>query len=302
MICIFIIYIIIAFILGVYYSKKNKESEISSQYWVTRDLLDDFRKREIGLEEFIPALKKRIKCVSEFEELKDDKEMLRLRLSEAKKELIKREEEKQLDYIQAQRDQEQKRLEEIELRKRQIAWQIETKKRQFLEKLNTYNNRVFKKDNLSKKEYQALMDNGFTQVNEYCVLEKKRIPVLVKPFGNHSISHEFLVWSAERLIKKTEGVRKIQEHLTKDADLTFEFRGKEFALEIEKGDLLRKKQQLKEKLDYLNKKYPKRWMFIVSNRNFLTKYKKFGFTSNRSRMSENLAKLLKIIHTEIPDV
>ena len=104
------------------------------------------------------------------------------------------------------------------------------------------------------------------------------------------------------MIKKTEGIKKIQEHLTRDADLTFEFKGKEFALEIEKGELLRKHQQLKEKIYYLNKKYPQRWMIIVSNRDFFTKYKKFGFTSTRKRLSEDLAKLLRNAHTKIPYV
>lgn len=171
----------------------------------------------------------------------------------------------------------------------------------FLQKLDTYNNRVFKKENLSKKEFQALIDDGYKQVNEFCVLEKKRIPVLIKPFGNHTISHEFLVWSTKRLLKNTEGIRKIQEHLTRDADLTFEFNKKEFAIEIEKGELLRKHKQLKEKIDYLNKNYSKRWMIVVSNRNFFTRYKKYGFTSTRNRLSENLSKLLRNAHTEKAD-
>ena len=90
--------------------------------------------------------------------------------------------------------------------------------------------------------------------------------------------------------------------MTRDADLTFEFNRKEFALEIEKGELLRKHQQLKEKIDYLNENYPNRWMIVVSNRDFFTKYKKFGFTSTRKQLSENLPKLLKNAHTKIPIV
>jgi len=135
-------------------------------------------------------------------------------------------------------------------------------------------------------------------VNEFCVLEKKRITVLVKPFGNHTVQHEFLVWSSKRLLKKIKGIKEIQEHLTRDADLTFIFNGKKFALEIERGDLLRKPDRLREKRKYLNKKYTNRWMFVVSNRDFLTKYKKFGFTSDRSRLSENLAKLIQNTHTK----
>ena len=227
---------------------------------------------------------------------------LELRLRELKNKLIVLKHQKELDEIKAQKYQEQRELEEIQKKQRMIEWQIQDDKRMILENLDTYHSRVFKKENLSKKEFQALINDGYKQVNEFCVLEKKRIPVLVKPFGNHTRSHEFLVWSAKRLLKKTEGIKKIHEHLTRDSDLTFEFDGKKFALEIEKGELLRKHQQLKEKIDYLNKHYPKRWMIVVSNRDFFTRYKKYGFTSTRNRLSENLLKLLKNAHTKIPIV
>lgn len=229
-------------------------------------------------------------------------EPLKLKLKKLKNRLIVLEHEKELEDIETQKHQVEKEIEELEKKKRMIEWSLENDKREFLMKLNTYDNRVFKKEDLSKKEFQALIEDGFKQVNEYCVFEKKRIPVLVKPFGNHTISHEFLVWSVKRLIKQTDGIKKIKEHLTKDADLTFEFKGKEFALEIEKGDLLRKHNPLKEKIDYLNKEYPERWMIVVSNRDFFTKYKKYGFTSTRERLSENLSKLLKNAHTKIPIV
>jgi hypothetical protein len=310
-----------------YSERKSLQYKISSLYYMLDQAIREYhipdhiiansynQIKKLSPEEFISALKETIKEISEFEkikhkeklkiklasqfiELKQKKEKLKLELSKAEEELRKQEEEERLAYLRAQEYQEQKRLEEIELRKKQIAWRIESEKREYLEKLDTYSNRVFKKEKLSKKAYKALIENGYKQVNEYCLLEKKRISVLVKPFGNHSISHEFLVWSAKRLLKETEGIRKIEEHLTRDADLTFEFKRKDFALEIEKGDLLRKKQQLKEKLDYLNKHYPTRWMFIVSNRDFLRKYGKYGFSTSRNRMSENLRKLLKNAHTQ----
>ena len=301
-ICIYLIYRVISSIKGAYYERLNRKKEISYQYWAIRDILKDFRENKTGLEEFIQALKNKISRISGFDELKDDRKMLDLKLLEVEKDLIKQKHEQSLDHIRAEKYQEQREIEELEKKKRAIELELENDKSQILMKLDTYENRVFKKESLSKKEYQVLIENGFKQVNEFCVLEKKRIPVLVKPFGNHTISHEFLVWNVKRLIKETEGVRKIKEHLTRDADITFEFKGKEFALEIEKGELLRKHKQLKEKIDYLNKEYPKRWMIVVSNRDFFTKYKKFGFTSTRKRLSENLEKLLKKAHTKIPYV
>ena len=51
-----------------------------------------------------------------------------------------------------------------------------------------------------------------------------------------------------------------------------------------------------EKISYLNKKYPKRWFFIVSNRNLQAKYKKYGISTQRNRVSEILEKMLEKTH------
>jgi hypothetical protein len=305
--CFYSVYRIVRNIKTKRYLKKRREEDISNIRWAIPDLMkkrhsfDLHPEDRMKLEEFIPDLNELIARASKFQELDKVKEELKQELRESDEELKENQENERLRKIRARELAEEKRLEEIELRKEQIAYHIEWNKKQALNKF-IGDKRIFKKDCLTKKQCQALLEDGFKQVNEYCVLEKKRIPILARPFGNHTISHEFLVWSSKRLLKSTEGVKNIQEHLTRDADLTFEFNGKKFALEIEKGELLRKHQQLKEKIDYLNKNYPKRWMIVVSNRDFFTRYKKFGFTSTRMRLSENLSKLLKNAHTKIADV
>jgi hypothetical protein len=90
----------------------------------------------------------------------------------------------------------------------------------------------------------------------------------------------------------------IREHLTKDADITFKYEDKWYALEIETGNLLRKRKQLEEKVAYLNKKYKKRWMFIVSNKNLVSHYRKYGFATPRKGVEENMQKYLKIATLE----
>ena len=87
---------------------------------------------------------------------------------------------------------------------------------------------------------------------------------------------------------------KVNNILSIDADITFKFNNKKYALEIERGDLLRKDKQAQEKVAELTRKYRKRWMFIVSNKNFLSGYQKLGFSTQRRWVSENLKKLLKI--------
>ena len=160
--------------------------------------------------------------------------------------------------------------------------------------LRIWENIVFIKSRLSEKQIKALEKKGYKQTNEYSVKENRFIRVLVKPDSNHSRTHAFLVWDTIRLLKDFKGVKNIQEHETIDADITFNFNNKRYALEIERGDLLRKKKQAQEKVDWLTKKYRKRWMFIVSNKNYLQRYSEWGFSTQRKQVSENLKILLKI--------
>ena len=46
-------------------------------------------------------------------------------------------------------------------------------------------------------------------------------------------------------------------------------------------------------LRFLNDKYPKRWFFIVSNKNLLSKYSKLGPTIQRKDAQDKLKQLLR---------
>lgn len=164
-------------------------------------------------------------------------------------------------------------------------------------KLNMFFNSVFEKKGLSEEEIEILKKNGYIQSNEFCVYRKKFITVLVKPEEkNHSPTHEFLVWNVRKLLEKIKDVKNIDYHLTKYPDITFKYHNKKYALEIERGSLLRKQKQLDAKVKYLTNIYKDRWMFIVSNKNRLYQYKKYGFSTPRNQVCENLAKMLKIPH------
>jgi len=160
--------------------------------------------------------------------------------------------------------------------------------------MNLEENPVFKKSKLNKKQLRILLEEGYKQVNEYCVKEKKVIAVLVKSILNHSSTHTFLVWSAKKVLEEYEEIEEIVDHETRDADLTFKFKNKLYALEIETGTLLRKKKQLNEKIKFLNKKYKNKWIIIVSKRDLVQKYKKFGLCTQRKWVCKNLDKMLEI--------
>jgi hypothetical protein len=222
------------------------------------------------LKKYVKQLKKKHKKVGQVKEEVEHKERIN-RLIEKEREIDKRIEEKERREMEAEKDKEK-----------------------ILDKLEIWKNNVFKKFDLNEIQIKTLKEKGFEQVNQFDILEKKFISVLIKPYEklNHSREHIFLVWSVKRLLEKM-GIDIIEEHLTKGADITFKHNKRWFALEIETGKLLKAPKQLRKKVNYLNKQYPNRWFFIVSNEKLVSRYAEFGLSTPRNRVQENIEKLLK---------
>ncbi|VVB80482.1 Uncharacterised protein [uncultured archaeon] len=193
-----------------------------------------------------------------------------------------------------QREEELKRsIAEKEQEEKEKIEKLDDDKQEILNRLEIYDNYVYKKDGLSNREIEALKSEEYTLENEFCVFEQKRINILIKPPTNHSVHHAFLVWSVNKLLSKNRKISRIDEKLSVDADIIFEYEKKMFAIEVETGSLLRKTEQMKEKVGYLNRKYPEKWIFLVSNKELYPKYKKFGLTATRKDFAKKLEKLLK---------
>ncbi len=141
----------------------------------------------------------------------------------------------------------EKEIEKLELEKREAQRVAEKEDAEILRNLNADENSVFKKSNLNDKELKALLQNGYSQANEFCIYEKKMITVLIKKILNHSKTHVFLVWSVKRLLDNYADIEDIQEHYTKDADITFKYKEKNYAIEVETGTLLGKAKQKEDK-------------------------------------------------------
>ena len=184
-------------------------------------------------------------------------------------------------------------IRELEKEKSRKEFELEESNDKALRLMNTSNNPVFIKSNLSKKQIDLLLDHDYSYLNEYCVEHGRIIQTLVKPTSNHSKTHTFLVWSVKRYLNKLKEVSNVHDYDAVEADIVFKCRDQKFALEIETGTLLSKKFQLTQKVDYLNGKYKDRWMFIVSNKNLLSRYRKFGVVTSRSELPKRLKKLLK---------
>jgi hypothetical protein len=221
------------------------------------------------------------------------KEELREKWEECTRRMTIEAHKERIQWLKEEEVEKIEQIKEYEKIEKEKQRNLETKREEILRRLESSYNYVFKKDELSNPEIEALKSEGFSLENEFCVFEKKRINVLIKSPTNHSNHHTFLVWSVKRLLEKNRKISHIDEHLSVDADITFKSGEKYFAIEVETGNLLRKKDQLIEKIGYLKRKYSDRWIFLVSNKELLSKYNKFGLTATRKDMDKKLKKLLE---------
>jgi hypothetical protein len=273
------------------YARKEYGEKVSKQHAELKKLLDKHVYSSKEMEEqltklkgalitFEPEARRGFGLISRIEDLEvkigAEKEREEMYEIYTKKELLKKE------------------VEEIQERKRRELETEEDKNRKVIDEMETYKNTVFKKSDLNNEQIALLKEEEYIPANEYDLLERKVIPVYIEKTMNHSRTHTFLVWSTKRLIEKKFKVERLEWHDTKDADITFKHKGKYYAIEIETGTLLKKNRQLAEKIKFLNRKYPHRWIFLVSNRNLLTQYKKYGITCQRNDIEKTLLKILQI--------
>ena len=276
--------------------RHDRADFLQSEAIKTEDLLSKvFTIDEQILTNDIEKISNKLRISRNYQQLAHFAPQLKKRLATAGKLL---EELQRKKFIEKIKEDTEKARREFEEAKRQKEMDTEREHDRIERELKIYEHNVYIKKDLTKKQIEILKENGYKQINEYCVFERKFITILIKTnsFMSHSSTHEFLVWSAKRLLERIEGIYKIEEHLTKNADITFKYKNKRYALEIELGSLLRKKKQSQTKIKYLDENFKNKWMFIVSNKNLLQDYKKLGFATPRNRVYENLQKLLKNAH------
>ncbi len=222
-------------------------------------------------------------------------EKIQMKLIEAKNHLKTLIHEEEIKTLESKKEALMSNIRNLEYIENEKTMTDEDRKQELIDELDIDNNKVFYKEDLSIQQIEALKEIGYKQTNEYCFRENKNITVLIKPVLNHTNTHTFVVWSImEYLDYGVENISKITEHETKDADITFKYRNRIYAVEIETGSLLKKKRQANEKVESLNQKYKERWMFVVTNKNLVPKYRKLGFTTQRTQLIKDLNKLLKI--------
>jgi len=292
---LFVIFLVIFYIISAIFDRKERKKRHKEE----SDKIEILLHKKLSLNhyelvDYIKEIKDKILYCKGYSELLCFIPDLEKRHEKALNLLEEFEKENKIKSVEKEIRKSEEELEDINEQIREKQYQEQQDKNLILRKLDVYENSVFKKEELSDKEVKVLLENNYSLISEYDVSEKKQINVLVRDVLNHSKTHTFLVWSVKRLLNKIKSIYHIEEHLTKDADITFYYKGKKFALEIETGTLLNKHEQLKVKIDYLNGRYQNRWMFVLTNRDLISKYRKLGPSTPRNQVYEKLLKMTGI--------
>lgn len=147
--------------------------------------------------------------------------------------------------------------------------------------------RFFRKSKLSKEEIKYLLSKGYKEAIFNSLVTNKKEIFLLQPRSNESITHLFVVYDiAEYLEKKGYQVEK---YATKKPDIVFISGNKNFAIEVETGSVLRVRERMKEKLNVL-KEYDE-WFFVVTDRNKIKEYKKYGKSVDLRYLKQHISQI-----------
>ena len=149
----------------------------------------------------------------------------------------------------------------------------------------------YKHKNLSIHDIKYLMNKGYQQIKLKGISDKKPQIYFIKPRLKEGINHIFMISSIAEFLNK-KGIIA-EKFATRKPDLVFEINNKKFAIEVETGTTYDKsRKQLFEKVKSLNNDYDY-WFFVVSDNNYLKKYRKLGKTIDKRYISNQLTRLIK---------
>lgn len=133
----------------------------------------------------------------------------------------------------------------------------------------------------TEEQKRWLEEEDFQRTHQWCINKKISVEFMIKPRHNESFSHAYLCGAVFDYVKKLDPDAKLLT--TKSADIVFSSAGKQWAIEVETGKVHEKnKAQLMEKVNDLNERFSGRWFFVVTNKNLLSKYRKFGEAIDRN--------------------
>ncbi len=135
---------------------------------------------------------------------------------------------------------------------------------------------------------QNLLRRGYSLTKHYDLGMKEGV-YLTKNQKTESPQHTFLVWVILKYLKKQNF--QVWDYKTIKPDIIFEFQNRKVAIEVETGKNLRNnRRQFLEKVQSLYENFGYNWFFVVTNRNLVKKYKKYGRTFTRKNVIKGIAR------------
>jgi len=149
--------------------------------------------------------------------------------------------------------------------------------------------RFFRHKELSIYDLKYLLAKGYKQIKALNIQGKSE-RYLIKPRRLESDSHFFMVYDIANCLKQYTD--KINLYESVRPDIIFEVDNKKYAVEIETGKVLKKdKKKFLNKVRNLKKEFGDNWFFVVTDKNLLKEYRKFGLTFEKRNISAKLANL-----------
>jgi len=150
----------------------------------------------------------------------------------------------------------------------------------------------FRFNELNRDERSYLYHEGFKRTLQFDLFGCKDY-WLIKLGLKESAEHFLLVKLITAYITRYFGF-PVWNYKTKMPDIIFEFKNRKVAIEVETGKNLRSnRRQFLEKVEWLNKNFGDNWFFVVTNRDLVKKYKKYGRTFTRKNAMKNMERYVK---------
>jgi len=150
--------------------------------------------------------------------------------------------------------------------------------------------RIHKSKSLTKKEKEYLLKKGFKEESLKSLSASKREKYFIKPRHNETTNHLFVTYDIARYLEKKKV--KVELYVTKKPDVVFNLNGKKYAIEIETGSMWGQRKVFQEKVKTLNKNYDE-WYFVLTDKNYIKKYRKFGKVIDLRYLKNKLDRIAK---------
>lgn len=152
----------------------------------------------------------------------------------------------------------------------------------------------YKKRNLNLDEVNYLFHRNYKEYSFYSILSNKKEKYMLRPRYNESPQHCFLTFEIAEFLKKFAD--KVELFETKKPDIIFEINGKGWAVEVETGKFFTSnRKKILEKVRNLKQVYGKNWFFVVTNRNYASRYSKLGKTYDKRYIARRIIKIARSV-------